>query len=147
MGIFDLQDLNKIRIKDINNLGFTRSYWGSPDWYTPYKRGRNLTRKTNAKPHWNPDKKFYEAYDEERKIVYYYFPKGFSGYVFWGAMGFDTFWKPDLSKTGLIVAYDDIDGDFRWKTIMKEAKSITDFEYIIMESVKRYKAYERRRYR
>jgi hypothetical protein len=138
MGVFDIPDLNKIKIGDLKNMGFVMGYWGSPDWYTDYKT-RDLRRRSNRRCHWRPTKKFYEWFDPDTKIVCYYFPKGFDGFVNWGAMGLDIWKKYNTEKRGLIVCYDDWDWGFRWDTICVEAKSITDFECTIMEAKKRYK--------
>lgn len=141
MGLLDINNF-KIRIKPLNEMGFSMSYWGSPDWWTEYKNNSLYVRARRIhtgfqKPHWYPSKKFYEKYDEDNEIVYYYFPKGFEGYVNWSALDLKNI-THDFTKNPLIVAYSDED---RWDAIVRVPKSMIDFETIVMEAEKMEEEY------
>lgn len=142
MGLLDINDDFKIRIKSLNDIGFEMSYWGSPDWYTQYKDNSfySISRRevrSHQKPHWYPTKKFYEKYDEDNNIVYYYFPKGFNGDIHWGGLDLKNF-THDFTKNALIISYSDMD---RWDTIVRVPKSMIDIETIIMEAEQKEKEY------
>ena len=87
MSLLDVHDDFKIRIKTLNNMGFTLHHWGSPDWFGVYKSNSIYYTKGTRKCHWKPCKKFYEYYDEDNQVVIMYFPKGFDAYIHWDALG------------------------------------------------------------
>ena len=78
MSILDIHDDFGIRIKTLNNMGFTLQHWGSPDWYT---ETYNIFKKDTRRCHWKPCRKFYEYFDEDNQAVVMYFPKGFDAYI------------------------------------------------------------------
>ena len=146
MGLLNTNDDFKIRISSLKEMGFKMNYWGSPDWYSNYKdnsiNAQINRRYRTSKPHWKPSKKFYEYYDEDWEITYYYFPKKFDGYVNWDAIGFPINWNPDLSKHSIIIAYDESAefGD-SWRPVQITVKNMIDIEHAILEAQKRSREY------
>ena len=133
MSIFDIHDDFKIRIKILNNMGFTLQHWGSPDWYTEYKTN-NRFKKPTRNLHWKPCRKFYEYYDEENQVVVLYFPKGFDAYINWDTFGLSGK-NIDFSKSAYVVAYDDSDDTSygRFDAIATPVKTVIDIECVIMQ--------------
>lgn len=120
MGLFTQE--NKITPTFLKSKGFTMGYWGTPDSYTTYKT-ISYTRKNNRKPHWKPCRKFYEYYDEDHEITYFYFPKTFEGYVI-------TSRKYGDDVRGCIVVYQD---DDVFDMIVKEINTESDLNLIMYE--------------
>lgn len=130
MSLFDTHDDFKIRIKTLNNMGFTLGHWGSPDWFTEYKTN-DIIKRHLKKCHWKPCRKFYEYVDEDNQVVVLYFPKGFEGYIHWRAIGLSGK-NIDFSKSAYVVAYDDTSCD-RFDAIATPVKTIIDIECTIMQ--------------
>ena len=131
MSILDIHDDFRIRIKTLNNMGFTLQHWGRPDWFGVYKSNSDYYTKGTRKCHWKPCRKLYEYYDEENQVVIMYFPKGFDAYIHWDALGLSGK-NIDFSKSAYVVAYDDMCHN-RFDAIVTPVKTIIDIECIIMQ--------------
>ena len=143
MSILDIHDDFNIRIKTLNNMGFTLQHWGSPDWFGVYKSNSDYYTKGTRRCHWKPCRKFYEYYDEENQVVIMYFPKGFDAYIHWDALGLSGK-NIDFSKSAYVVAYDDsVDTSYgRLRAIATPVKTVIDIECVIMQVNKLIASYQ-----
>ena len=143
MSLLDIHDDFNIRIKTLNNMGFTLQYWGRPDWFGVYKSNSIYYTKGTRKCHWKPCKKFYEYYDEDNRVVIMYFPKGFDAHIHWDALGLSGK-NIDFSKSSYVVAYDDSDDPRygRFRAIATPVKTVIDIECVIMQVNKLIASYQ-----